>query len=146
MIAATQADITALGWYYIPVVMLSATLAIGVGLVTNNIQRRYPVFWLIPDKIPSRQERRDAEKDKVEPPMVPDIKPTKASQEAVTLADAETQFRKDHVMVSKDHIFTPEYLELEDEHMQVLAEIQRLLEEHHSNRSSSLKADGLASK
>lgn len=140
MIAATQADITALGWYYIPVVMLSASLAIGVGLITNNIQRRYPVFWLFPDKILSRKDKAEATKAGVQSAPEPKPEPTKVSHDA-TLADVETQYRKHHVMVSKDSILLPEYLELEDEHTQVLEEIQRLLEEHHSNTSSSLKVD-----
>lgn len=141
MIAATQADITALGWYYIPVVMLSATLAIGVGLITNNIQRRYPVFWLVPDKIQSRKDKKEAAKAEVQSAPEPKPEPTKVSHEGATLAEVETQYRKHHVMVSKDSILLPEYLELEDEHTQVLEEIQRLLEEHHSNTSSSLKVD-----
>src|SRR5271169_3126629 len=45
LIAATQADIRALGWYYVPVVMLSSVLMMAVGLITNNIQRQYPMYW-----------------------------------------------------------------------------------------------------
>ena len=143
MIAATQADITALGWYYVPVVMLSASLAISVALITNNVQRRYPVFWLVPEKIHSRSEKAKAAKAEAQLPSPTSEKkaePTKVSHEGATLADIETQYRKDHVLISKDHVHVPEYLGLEDEHTQVLQELQRLLDEHHSS-TSSLNAD-----
>jgi hypothetical protein len=132
MIAATQADITALGWYYIPVVMLSATLALGVGLITNNIQRRYPVFWLTPDKIPSRR------KDKVE--ASPAAEPTpSAAPPAITdtIRNSETEWGKDLVIISRSDIVVPAFLELENEHKAVIEEIQRLLGEHLNNSSGS---------
>lgn len=37
-----------MGWYYLPVVLLTSTLALVVALLLNNIQRRYPVFWFGP--------------------------------------------------------------------------------------------------
>ncbi|KZV68116.1 hypothetical protein PENSPDRAFT_754332 [Peniophora sp. CONT] len=39
---------TALGWYYLPVVLLSSILSLSVALLVNNVQRRYPAFWLTP--------------------------------------------------------------------------------------------------
>ncbi|KAF6754101.1 HPP family protein [Ephemerocybe angulata] len=38
----------ALGWYFIPVVLLSSVLSLAVALLTNNIQRRYPIYWVSP--------------------------------------------------------------------------------------------------
>ncbi|PPQ71933.1 hypothetical protein CVT24_007907, partial [Panaeolus cyanescens] len=48
LLASTNTDIRLLGWYYLPVVMLTSVLALTVALINNNIQRRYPVFWLKP--------------------------------------------------------------------------------------------------
>jgi len=121
MIAATQADITALGWYYIPVVMLSAALAIGVGLVTNNMRRRYPVYWVIPGKIPSRHAATPFES---------------SPQELVTeqalpsgLSKMHIDEGKDRVIVTASGFSVPEYLDLEEENKQVLQELQKLLAE-----------------
>jgi hypothetical protein len=44
-----------MGWYYLPVVLLSSTLALTVALITNNIQRRYPVFWFAPSPPPGAE-------------------------------------------------------------------------------------------
>ena len=52
LLAAVDPDVRALGWYFIPVVLLSSTLAISVALITNNIQRKYPVYWIQPPKPP----------------------------------------------------------------------------------------------
>ncbi|KAJ2971801.1 hypothetical protein NUW58_g4348 [Xylaria curta] len=43
--------INGLNWYLLPVVLLSSTLMVAVALLTNNIQRRYPIFWLSPHVI-----------------------------------------------------------------------------------------------
>ena len=144
MIAATQADITSLGWYYIPVVMLSAALAVGVGLITNNIQRRWPVFWVVPNKIP---ERRKAGKEG----PVEEIKRTRRSSELspVTTREAATSpvlspgeidtargkvgemvDEKNVVFVTATNIILPDFLDLEEENLEVLEEIQRLIREH----------------
>ncbi|KAG6836308.1 hypothetical protein H0H93_009281 [Arthromyces matolae] len=48
LLAAVNAEIRDMGWYYLPVVLLSSTLALAVALLLNNIQRRYPVFWFHP--------------------------------------------------------------------------------------------------
>lgn len=37
-----------MGWYYLPVILLTSTLALVVALLVNNFQRRYPVFWFQP--------------------------------------------------------------------------------------------------
>ncbi|KAG5352791.1 hypothetical protein C0989_000453 [Termitomyces sp. Mn162] len=48
LLAAVNSDIRDIGWYYLPVVLLTSTLALVVALLLNNIQRRYPVFWFHP--------------------------------------------------------------------------------------------------
>jgi hypothetical protein len=35
-----------MGWYYLPVILLTSTLALMVALIINNIHRRFPVFWI----------------------------------------------------------------------------------------------------
>jgi CBS-domain-containing membrane protein len=48
LLAAVNTQVRDLGWYYLPVILLSSTLALAVALMLNNIQRRYPVFWFQP--------------------------------------------------------------------------------------------------
>ncbi|KAF8878781.1 HPP family-domain-containing protein [Infundibulicybe gibba] len=48
LLPAINADIRNIGWYYLPVILLSSALVVVVALITNNIQRRYPSFWFHP--------------------------------------------------------------------------------------------------
>jgi CBS-domain-containing membrane protein len=48
LLAAVSPEVYPMGWYYLPVVLMSSTLVLVSALVINNIQRRYPVFWWEP--------------------------------------------------------------------------------------------------
>jgi CBS-domain-containing membrane protein len=48
VLAATDPVITAMGWYFVALVMWGATLMLAVGLVINNVQRQFPVYWWTP--------------------------------------------------------------------------------------------------
>lgn len=48
LLAAVDPAIYGLSWYYLPVVLLSSMLVLATALFINNIQRRYPVFWISP--------------------------------------------------------------------------------------------------
>ncbi|KAJ5499468.1 hypothetical protein LT330_000342 [Penicillium expansum] len=48
LLPAVDEAVWALSWYYLPVVLLSSTMILMVALILNNIQRRYPVFWISP--------------------------------------------------------------------------------------------------
>ncbi|KAJ7824283.1 HPP family-domain-containing protein [Mycena leptocephala] len=63
LLAAVSPEFYPMGWYYLPVVLLSSTLVLVSALVINNIQRRYPVFWWEP-VIPAvaKSQRLDTEK------------------------------------------------------------------------------------
>ncbi|KAF2463681.1 uncharacterized protein BDR25DRAFT_297495 [Lindgomyces ingoldianus] len=52
VLAATDPQITDMGWYFVPLVMLGTVLLVLVGLGTNNIQRQFPVYWWTPVELP----------------------------------------------------------------------------------------------
>lgn len=66
VLAATEPAITAMGWYFVGLVAWGATLMIIVGLVLNNIQRQFPLYWWTPIDI------RKAKKQDIE--TVPDAR------------------------------------------------------------------------
>ena len=49
LLAAVNPAVRDLGWYFLPVVLLSASLSLTVALIINNIRRCYPTFWFTPD-------------------------------------------------------------------------------------------------
>ncbi|KAF7341428.1 HPP family protein [Mycena venus] len=48
LLAAVSPDMYSMGWYYLPIILLSSTLVLVSALLINNIQRRYPVYWWEP--------------------------------------------------------------------------------------------------
>ncbi|TFK62781.1 hypothetical protein BDN72DRAFT_889942 [Pluteus cervinus] len=53
VLAAVNVQTREMGWYYLPVILFSSTLALAVALITNNLQRRYPLFWFYPSPAPA---------------------------------------------------------------------------------------------
>ncbi|KAF9648348.1 hypothetical protein BDM02DRAFT_3155800 [Thelephora ganbajun] len=54
LLAAVSPEITQLGWYYLPIILLSSSVAFVVALIVNNVQRRYPQFWFVPTPPPKK--------------------------------------------------------------------------------------------
>lgn len=48
LLPAIDAAVRGLSWYLLPVVLLSSVLMLATGLVINNLQRRYPTYWITP--------------------------------------------------------------------------------------------------
>jgi CBS-domain-containing membrane protein len=44
LLAATTPEITELGWFFLPLILLGSVLLVAVGCVTNNIQRQFPIY------------------------------------------------------------------------------------------------------
>ncbi|KAH6622119.1 HPP family-domain-containing protein [Boeremia exigua] len=60
VLAATEPAITAMGWYFVGLVAWGATLMVLIGLVINNIQRQFPVYWWTPLDL-KRARKQDIE-------------------------------------------------------------------------------------
>ncbi|KAJ4357223.1 uncharacterized protein N0V89_001798 [Didymosphaeria variabile] len=48
LLPCVDRTIHALGWYFLPVLLLSSALVLVTALLVNNIQRQYPKFWIAP--------------------------------------------------------------------------------------------------
>jgi len=58
ILAASDPTVYALGWMFLPLVFLACLLMLGVALVVNNIQRRYPIWWWTPQETGTIWKRR----------------------------------------------------------------------------------------
>lgn len=45
LLAATTPEITELGWFLVPLVLLGSVIMLLVACVVNNIQREFPLYW-----------------------------------------------------------------------------------------------------
>ncbi|CAI6334038.1 unnamed protein product [Periconia digitata] len=59
VIAATSPEVTAMGWYFVGLVMLGTTLMLGIGLLINNIHRQFPVYWWTPLDVRRTRRRNE---------------------------------------------------------------------------------------
>ena len=49
LLAAVSPSVVRISWHYLPVVLTSSLIMLGVGLVNNNLGRkRYPLYWWKP--------------------------------------------------------------------------------------------------
>ncbi|KAK8035463.1 hpp family protein [Apiospora rasikravindrae] len=61
LLAVVDADVRALGWFLIPVMLLGCALMFSVALLVNNIQRRFPVYWWTAGEVGGWWRNRKAE-------------------------------------------------------------------------------------
>jgi hypothetical protein len=45
LMAATLPEVTVLGWWFLPIMLLGSMLMLVSALIINNVFRRYPVYW-----------------------------------------------------------------------------------------------------
>lgn len=53
LVAVTNENVAQLGWKLVPIVMMDCALLLAVSLFTNNLQRRFPLYWWTPDEVGS---------------------------------------------------------------------------------------------
>lgn len=61
LLAAIEPSITAMGWNFVPVVLVGSCLMLVVALLLNNIQRRFPVYWWTPRDVGRKAKKTDIE-------------------------------------------------------------------------------------
>jgi len=121
LLAATQADIRTLGWYYVPVVMLSSVLMIAVGLITNNIQRQYPMYWWTSSPL--------LRSDTKAPNLTGVVSVQSVARVSTNLADEEKG--REVISVGLDGVVIPSFLHLSYDQIAVLDELQMKVKEYY---------------
>lgn len=53
LFAVTNKSVSQLGWKLVPVIMMDCALMLAVSLFTNNLQRRFPLYWWTPKEVGS---------------------------------------------------------------------------------------------
>lgn len=99
ILAATDATVGALGWVYVPVVLLGSVLMLGVALLVNNVQRQYPAYWWTAQDV-GREARKEGDVEEVSRGNEKDVRGELGVEEAGSLE------RK--IVITEDHIFIPE--------------------------------------
>jgi len=106
VLAATVPEVVEMGWAFVGLAALGSVVMTLVGLVTNNMMRRYPVYWWTPDEV-GRKRRRDMDEEKRE--------------------DVEQGVDVRRVMVTTEELQMPEWLVLSVEEAVVLESLRQRL-------------------
>jgi len=106
VLAATVPEVMEMGWAFVGLAALGSVVMTLVGLVTNNMMRRYPVYWWTPDEV-GRKRRRDMDEEKRE--------------------DVERGVDVRRVMVTTEELQMPEWLVLSVEEAVVLESLRQRL-------------------
>ncbi|KAI9158157.1 HPP family protein [Paramyrothecium foliicola] len=51
LLAVANQDVTQLGWFLLPVMLLGLALMLAVALIINNIERQFPIYWWTPENL-----------------------------------------------------------------------------------------------
>ena len=69
LLAVVDSNLIRIGWFLIPVMMLGCALMLGVALLVNNVERRFPMYWWTPEALrpskPALVRRKSDEEMKV---------------------------------------------------------------------------------
>lgn len=96
LLAAVDPTVNALGWMFIPLVLLATVLMLSVALLVNNIQRRYPMYWWSPNEVGWRKEVALGSKEEVK---------SKGAEDSVKTTQRE-HFQHT-VIIGLDHVVLP---------------------------------------
>ncbi|XP_014553738.1 hypothetical protein COCVIDRAFT_106836 [Bipolaris victoriae FI3] len=117
VLAATDPIITAMGYYFVGLVMWGTTLMVIVGLIINNIQRQFPVYWWTP---------LDVRKAKVEDEeVVPDARG--GIERKKTIEEQHYDQDGDRIEINGAEVILPDDMSLNAEETAVLERLRERL-------------------
>jgi len=139
LLAATSIEIRAMGWYYIPVVILSSVLMMAVGLLTNNIQRRYPMFWFT--SLPLKPEAPKPEQVDQAAKVV-SLDHMRRRSTGDTQADADLlEIGEEAIVVNQHDVVIPSFLDLTYDQRAVLDELHEKIKGFYSKGEKDTNSD-----
>lgn len=117
VMAVTEPAITAMGWYFVGLILWGTTLMLVVGLFINNIQRQFPMYWWTPLDI-RRAKRLDEE-------TVPDAQGGLERRES----QYEQRYNQDgeRIEINGAEVVLPDDLSLNEEEAKVLENLRERL-------------------
>lgn len=107
-----------MGWWYLPIQLVSSVVIIGIGLITNNILRRYPVYWWTSYTKPKPGDDDSLKQDKY----------TENSINAIGSSDSYVKAHQS-LIINKNEVILPDGLELSTTEMEFLYEIKLKMNE-----------------
>lgn len=118
VLATTNAEIIAMGWIYVPFVIMSSVIMLTLACIINNIQRAYPVYWWTPANLRKEQDVQDLEKVSTN-----NSEKVLSGQPMGRASDVSP----DSVVISPHHLYIPDSFDLDGDELAVLSRLQARL-------------------
>jgi hypothetical protein len=115
LLAAIDPTVLAMGWMFIPLLLLGSILMLVIALLINNIQRQFPVFWWTPRDV-GIQKRPDIESSGMD---------GKERENEGSLRSVGHSGFKQIIVINSERILVPDGFPLDAEQIEVL-EILRI--------------------
>jgi len=152
LVAVIDPTTQALGWMFVPLIILSSLLLLVVALVVNNVQRQFPVFWWTAKDV-SRKPRDDIES------FLKEGKSKTETEQSVKVGNFKKEDRSGNkvqqikntgleqmIVLSDDQVMLPEGFGLDPEQIQLLQVLrERLRDWNSSERGESRRSLGYES-
>lgn len=134
VLAATNAEIVALGWMFVPLTMLGSAVMLAVALLVNNLQRQYPNYWWTATDL-RRTKEVDIEKVPSSSPEIQKVSSkssgSRASDTTLRPGEADVETREkvldadlEKIVIEPDRLLLPDSLHLNREELELLARLQ----------------------
>ena len=124
LLAAVDPTLSQLGWYLLPLVLLSAVLTLVSSLLINNIQRQYPLYWWTPADLSKKVSSTDIEK------IPPSSSGASSTRTETTQHDDITG---PVIRIFPSHVLVPEVISLSREETAVLEVLRNRLRDTTSH-------------
>jgi CBS-domain-containing membrane protein len=131
LLCATDPTITALGWFFLPMILLGTTMLLAVALLLNNIQRQFPIYWWTPADL-----GRPTEDDIDRLPSTVEDKSEEGEVGKASTLENHDMACEERITIGKDHITVPDWIALEYEERLMLEILHTKLRNGCVNRPS----------
>lgn len=130
LLPSLDPNIREIGWWYLPVQLVSSVLMISAAVITGNVIRVYPTFWWTSGKVGKQQkkaEKQETEKhaplEKIHTTESELYRRDKEQRYGVTFTDKHT------IEITKDDIFLPRGIQFDELAYGWLETLQRELKD-----------------
>lgn len=135
VLACIEPTVIDMGWWFVPCILVSISLMLGVSLINNNVMRRYPCYWWTSEEVGQRWRRQSAKDEETPSEKGSDVQRyvriSCASERLLILLSETTLHREpsgDHnaseVFISAYDLRLPPYIALRQEEIAMLRELQ----------------------
>ena len=135
VLACTNKQVIALGWIFVPLILLASLLMMTVACLFNNTLRQYPIYWWTPEDVGQKLHRlRKPELSDVEEGGLKKVESSQTTGSERTLArelsdGGHVDFvnGSDDVQIAPYKLHLPSHIELSNEEVDLLEHLQEKL-------------------